>query len=483
MGWAQTARVLLVWPPRGRVLARRLDLLLLARHAARLGAHLALVTTDTVVRDNARELGLPAFDTVEDSRRAPWRGRPSRTPARRGPAPNPAQLRPGRRRASRLALPAWLTWALRGLVFAVGLAALGALLYAVVPGASITLAPQARPLEVSVEVIADPVVQATEGNLIPARTVRVEVEATGRTPTTGVSDVPTRPARGTVIFTSLDGTAAIIPQGTGVRTTAGTPVRFRTIETVTLERRIGATAATEVQAVDLGPVGNIGGGRINAIDGPLGLQLAVTNPGPMTGGASSPLFSVTAADRQRVRSELSAQLQATGLAAIQAQLSPGEFLVPDSVAVADVLAATYDYAVGEHADTVQLTLRLAVTGLAVSEDDARQVAQAALTKEVRAGEARLPEQEQYERDAGSTVDQEGRAHFRVTARGAALPLIDREAIRQAVRGQPIDQTQLVLTSRLPLSQPPLIEVRPAWLQRLPWLPLRIDVIVLGGQAS
>ena len=41
MGWAQTTRVLVVWPPAGEVLRRRIDLLLLQRHARKLGAHLA----------------------------------------------------------------------------------------------------------------------------------------------------------------------------------------------------------------------------------------------------------------------------------------------------------------------------------------------------------------------------------------------------------------------------------------------------------
>src|SRR5579859_475625 len=78
MGWAQTTRVLLVWPAQGRVLARRIDLLLLQRHARQLGAQLALITTDPLVREYARELGLPTFGSVEASRGHTWRARAPR---------------------------------------------------------------------------------------------------------------------------------------------------------------------------------------------------------------------------------------------------------------------------------------------------------------------------------------------------------------------------------------------------------------------
>src|SRR5260370_39080312 len=94
MGWAQTARVLLVWPASGRVLARRIDLLLLQRHARRLGAQLALITTDPVVRDYARDLRLPAFGSLEASRSGRWRARPAPDLAQRRPRLARTTLRP-----------------------------------------------------------------------------------------------------------------------------------------------------------------------------------------------------------------------------------------------------------------------------------------------------------------------------------------------------------------------------------------------------
>ena len=61
MGWAKAGRILLVWPERGRVVTRRLDLTLIQRLCSALGAQLALVTRDPQVRFHARQLLIPVF--------------------------------------------------------------------------------------------------------------------------------------------------------------------------------------------------------------------------------------------------------------------------------------------------------------------------------------------------------------------------------------------------------------------------------------
>ncbi len=64
MGWGQTGRVVLVWPTRGRLLDRRLDLVLILRHSQALSAQIALVTSDPEVRFQARSLDIPVYQSV-----------------------------------------------------------------------------------------------------------------------------------------------------------------------------------------------------------------------------------------------------------------------------------------------------------------------------------------------------------------------------------------------------------------------------------
>ena len=66
---AEAKRVLLVVPPYSNVLTRRVDLQVVQRRAAQAGIDVALVTEDGVIRSQARELGLPVFDSIAAGKR------------------------------------------------------------------------------------------------------------------------------------------------------------------------------------------------------------------------------------------------------------------------------------------------------------------------------------------------------------------------------------------------------------------------------
>lgn len=480
MGWTQTQRVLLVWPPQGQVLTRRLDLLLLYRHAYRLGAHLALITTDPAIREHAQDLGLPVFPSLTASRRQKWRSRPVRlAPARQRPAPPVDRLRPPKPFYQDWALPPWAVWSFKTFCLILSLGALVLLALALLPSATITLTPATRPFTLQVDIVADPEATEPAAGVIPARQVYAEVEGVGQIATTGLKDVPSAPATGLVVFTNLVGTAATIPQGTGLRTTSGAAIRFVTTRAASLEARLGATVEVPIRAEDPGPAGNVAPAQINAIDGPLGLQLAVTNLAATAGGAVTQDYAVTLADREQLRAQLLDQLGQTALGTIEAQLQPGEFLANDSVALADAIRESYSHSVGEVTDILTLTLRIAATGLSMNEAEARIVAQAALTEAVPADERLLPEQSQFERDPATRLDAEGRIHFSMAASGRTRALIDTAAVQRLAAGQSISGVYYQLVDTLPLAAPPEIVVSPAWYvewyNRLPWLTFRLNV--------
>src|SRR5512133_2833306 len=72
MEWAKTPRILLVWPKRGRVGVRPLDLTLLRRHAESLGAEMGIVTRNGELRAAARELGISFFSTTSAAQKKKW---------------------------------------------------------------------------------------------------------------------------------------------------------------------------------------------------------------------------------------------------------------------------------------------------------------------------------------------------------------------------------------------------------------------------
>lgn len=493
MGWVQTQRVLLVWPRRvpsngAPPLRRRLDLLLLHRHAHRLGAQLALVTQDETVRDHAAELGLPVFDSVEATRTMRWRSRmPRIRPTRRGARPNPAAIRAQLRPAPTLALstlPAGVRLAARVVLFLLGLAGVFALLFAVVPSATVSLDLAPQPLTTTTDLAADPEATGVQGATVPARPVRVIVQNTRLLPTSGQVEVPGERASGQVVFSNIAGTPALIPQGTSVRVggsvAGGANVRFITQQAASIEGRIGATIQVDVQAVEPGLTGNVPANAINTIDGPLGTQLAVVNVQPTSGGTVERRSAVAAADRDRLRAELFAELQQSSFAAISAQLQPGEFVVSETVRARQVLAEDYDPPLGAPSDVLSLTLRIEAAGTAVNDADLRAVALTALETKLPAGASLAPATVRVARNPDVAVDEAGRIRFSVTAVGDTTPALDRETVRAAISGRSLDEARALLQGTLPLAASPEFVLRPAWLAQwypvLPWLPLRIDVI-------
>src|SRR5574338_1568365 len=81
MSWAKTARILLVWPKYAKVTLRQVDLKVLQRHAASLGAQLGLVTRARRVRQDAQALRIPVFESTGQAQRVAW-PRPRRTRTR-----------------------------------------------------------------------------------------------------------------------------------------------------------------------------------------------------------------------------------------------------------------------------------------------------------------------------------------------------------------------------------------------------------------
>jgi hypothetical protein len=339
--------------------------------------------------------------------------------------------------------------------------------------------PQSRRLTAEAAIVADPAaaqVEAASGT-IPARALSVVVSGSTEVATTGVVDEATQRAGGFATFTNLTSLAVRIPAGTAVRTTGGTPVRFVTQEDVTLDARRGAAGAAFVLAEEPGPLGNVGAGLINSIEGPLAIQSAVTNEAPTAGGEVRQVASVTAADRRRAKESLLAQLRQQGYAELLARLDEGEFAPIGTLSIVDTLDETYDHFSGEKAERLTLEMRVEVGATVIDETLAFNVGQAALDAQLGESLAMLDETVSFSRDPNVTIDDSGRVHFRVTAEAEASAVIDQARVRDLAQWQFADQLPGLLMQAFPLAGPPQVDVWPGWFARLPWMGWRIEVDV------
>lgn len=475
MGWSQTSRILLAWPERGRVLARRLDLELLLRHSQILGAQLALVTRDPDVRYHARQLGIHVFKNVHQAQNTRWK-RPNRRKISR--------LREALEARQNLATPqvqsapfAALSPPARLGFFSIGVLAFFSITAVLFPSADISLQPETRTQTITIPVEASAAVErANLSGLIPIRTVSVVVEGRESLVPTGRVDVPGQRAAGEVRFTNLTDREIPIPTGTVVSTT-GSSVRFATGRAGRVPAGAGEIIELPVTALAPGSRSNTLAGRINAIQGNLGLSLSVTNPRPIRGGTDHSTLAASPLDRRRLANRLLASLQQSARQEIQSLLETNDLLLTPSPELVETIEETYDPAGDQPANRLTLTMQAAFEARIISGADLQQLAEAALDANLPPGYAPEPATIKIEPSFHPAIQSEPTVELEINAsRALRARLAEAQAV-PAVLGLPPARAAQRLLAALPLSRPPRIDLTPSWWPRLPLLPFRINIIV------
>jgi hypothetical protein len=481
---AEAKRVLLVVPPYSDVLTRRVDLQVVQRRAAQHGIQVALVTEDGQVRSPAREIGLSVFDSIEAGRRAKrWR-RPRDeeeplTQRRNEEAWKAAEQRgPAQAWAARL-YTVRLAFAI--LVFLVVLAVLVVGAGLTVPSARIVLIPRNQPVVVNLNVVVDPNIRTADyaRSRIPATYVSTEIEGNAQVATSGKKDIPSARAAGKVVFVNQLSTSVRIPKGTAVRTSAFvTAIRFVTVADVEVPGGFGAQAEAPIEAVEVGPVGNVPANLINEVEGVAALAVRVSNPQPTGGGGSRQVPSVTQADKDRLRAALLKQLQERADEQLEARLGEQEYILPESLAVAEILDETYDRFVTEEAPTLGLQMRVQVAALKVGMEDANALVFVAMASKVPPGYEMIPNGLLFQRlETITPADRRSNLTMVMRGTGFAAARIDLGAVRKSVAGKSVEDAKIYLMQSLPLQFDPDMVIWPEWLDRLPFLSFRISIEV------
>ncbi len=469
---SELAHVVLVVPPDCSALASRPGLQLLRRAADDLGAQVALVAHHPFVRAHGAEFGFPIFTSIPQAQRSHWRmqvpAQPSARLASQPPATMPETVHPFSR---------WHEWRATLLVMAIILLFLCGVAFLLVPTAQVRLVPSAVALTTTTDVTIDSsIVEVSAATRsIPARRLNREISGTLSIRTTVTKTIPDARSTGVVTFTNLRDEETIIPPGTIVKTSAGVPIRFTTTTTVTLPAGVNSRVDAPIQAVDPGSAGNVRELAINTIEGSLALAVRVINTKPTVSGTLRSVKVVTADDKKKVEEQLLQELKKQAPQVLNANLKPGEMLVPDSILV-DIEDRQFDHAVDEPADVLTLKATANAFGLAIDREDLTAVMQVLLEKQLQAGYRILPNGVKVEPLPGGKF-QGIQLRQPVQAIGYAVPQIDPAKVAAAVQGKSVDEAKALLASRLALAQPAEIRVMPPLWFRMPWLAFRVAVFV------
>lgn len=487
--FAPVQRVLLVWPSQGRVLTRKLDLLLVQRQATALGLRIALVTEDFDVLDHARELNISAFENATIAVQSRWKEPrdkvfvpPPRDEDEQAKiAERVVQMRGGPATLAERRLRQVARWIM--FIVLVGSLLGGVLL--TMPSATVSLTPASRQIFETVTIIADPNLPDIdiEHYQMPAQLVTLQATARVTVEATGVEAAGATRAQGLVTFRNTTGEPVLIPRGTVVATSATFPVRFETLIETTLPAGDGLTVNVPVQALPhhAGVEGNVGAGRINRVEATFAAVVTVTNINATYGGAIQEVKTVTQYDHDHLLDEARKQVKENARDLLLHQLSGDQFLVPGSITIIAERPdwTIYSAIVGDLTDSVTIDFRAEVQAVVVDERMAQQVAYAGLAPYIQPGLQISQQALSFTRGDIIHIEPSGRVTFLMTVRGNIAVAIDADRVRDRLTGLSVDDAHRRLNNEflLDVTRPPTIDTWPPWFDRLPWLPVRIIVKV------
>jgi hypothetical protein len=475
MSWAKTPRILLIWSKGEGIALRPLDLKILQRHARAFGATLGLVTRDPRAQREAAALGLPVFESTRAAQQDDWPAPAKKSLRRR---PRRADLR-ALRDAARHPEAFWRTSpVVRVGFFTLGVLAVLALAVLFLPRTEVVLSPESKIQSLTIPVVADPALDSVFiAGGIPARAMTREVAGSHEIPSTGETTIPESEAKGVARFRNLTSSAIQIPLGTVVQTLGSPPIRFVTTAPAEVPKGIGKTVDVPLESVDAGARGNLDVDLIQAIGGPLGLTLAVTNPAPATGGADRKVAAPSADDRERVRSALMASLRAQVREEMLDSLPSGGVIFPASVKDEQVFEETYDPPAGRTGGSLRLTLRVKFSAQYASGDDLLELATLALAAATEAGFSAAPDPVTFRLIGIPSTDAAGRTGFNLQVERRFLRTVDVRRVFSLVQGRRVDTALARLNDAFAFSSPPQIKMSPRWWPWISLAPFRIEVVI------
>jgi hypothetical protein len=473
LSWAKTPRILLVWPKYEKITLRQVDLKVLQRHAASLGAELGLVSRARRVRADAEALWIPVFTSTGEAQRVVWpkprRRRLTRRPPRRDLREQREQVGSGE--------SVWRSYpGVRVATFLIGVLAVLSLVALFVPRAEIRLAPLSRTQSLVLPVSASPSTGSVFiSGSVPAREKRMIMDGSKSVIVTGSAIVPQSKAQGTMEFRNLTQDSVTIPAGTVVLDAEG--VRFVTTEEGEVAAGVGETLELPIEAVEGGVSGNLEAETIQAIEGRLGLSLSAINPEPTTGGRELPSVQASESDRQRAKDLLLEELEEQARPGFTDDISADDLIFDRSLKITQTLLEEYDPPPGAAGNILTVTLQVEFSILYAEAADLAELASLALDASLPAGFLAAESEDVTFRTVSSpSIYRDGSAKWTMRAERRIVQQIDAAQVVYRIQGLSAWNAKSRLEETLPLAADPEVRLSPDWWPWMPIVPFRITVV-------
>lgn len=478
MTWSKSQRMLLFFPHGYPLDQSPLTMKLIRRYAESIGSQVALVTKSRIMKEIAREQGIPCFSSAPQAEKRNWKiETPKKAVHTLKGIEKIAEQKPHSASQSHKSNQNLLQKGV-ALLLLLGLVA-GAFTF-VIPSARVSLTPMQTTQQIEYQVVADVEQKTIDlAGVLPASVVSAEIEGELAGSSSGRVVVPKSKATGEVVVSNLSSKSVIIPKGTIVSTAGANPVEFYLKTEAIVGAGTDTTSKVAIEAVNAGASGNVEFGTIVIIGGLEGV-VAVRNPEPTSGGVEQSFPTPTEADYDKLEANLTAQLLKNCTGLLASQMDEGMIVIEKSLKLGEQVTRKEIPAVGEPSDRATLSIVTTCDALAFSLADEKTLAAGILNQNIDRLSMPFGEEIVLEKVSEIRLDEDGLFQWTEHATRQLIPLFDMQDLAEAISGKTIAEAKEILILSFTQMKAPEIEIKPQWWERLPFLPGRITLQLIGN---
>ena len=240
-------------------------------------------------------------------------------------------------------------------------------------------------------------------------------------------------------------------------------------------------ATVEAREGYRGSIGNVSAGMINTIFGALAENVSVINLAPVAGGGVRSVKVVAAEDQARLLESVRIQLQSLAFEQMRLGLSDSQIIIIESIRIEEERKEWTNFSadVGTMTTELSLTMRAVISAIAIDERYGRQIALGRLGGMLPPGKTILEDASEYARGPFALSQQNGAVRFTARASGSAVAALDADALRAELAGLSLSDAKALLRAQPAISaaEPPVLNLYPPGIERMPILSIRIDLRV------
>jgi hypothetical protein len=282
-----------------------------------------------------------------------------------------------------------------------------------------------------------------------------------------------------------NGPDLLVPKGSVLATCIPQPprcvvnVRFITLESATVSLKGGESGPVPIQAMELGPAGNVARGAITVVvSGPK--PAADANLSIDSFATSGGRSVITQVDIDLARSQAMSELQDQLAQAIFDLAKKNNLALAGGIDYPSNWVA--DHQAGESVQQVNVTVTMKAAALGYSPAELRPFIAEALRRAAPKGRYLIPESVEWDQPGVQNIDRStGRVTLAVAGHGL-MSAVDPSAVQRQSRGEPLEAAADGLKLRYSATHV-RITTSPSWLPFMPLLSRRIHVLILPHPAQ